>query len=141
MDLCPCTSFSSNTSAQGLLRCAPKRTIPTFHQPAYVRSENKEPASVLVHAKVGNNTYLDQRSRLRHESDVSPAGPQPAPLVLQLSEKPELPKVAVSLEESQAVNGDPEYSKGPEVSGLPPHSTPMQPLSAPHARMLWINPI
>ena len=81
-----------------------------------MRSENKEPARVLVHAKVGNNTYLDQRSRLVHESDVSPAGPQPAPPVLQSSEKPESPKAAVSLEESQAVDGDPEYSKGPEVS-------------------------
>ena len=91
---------------------------------AYVRYENKEPARVLVQAKVGNNTYLDQRSRLVHESDVSPAGPQSAPPFSSCLKNPSRPRRRFRLRNLKLSMATLSIQKGRKCQGLPPRQHP-----------------
>lgn len=49
-----------------------ERDHPTTSKPSYVRVENKLPAPSNILTKIGTNTYLDGRSRLVHEADITP---------------------------------------------------------------------
>ena len=46
--------------------------VPCSQIPAYVRVEGKKPLPATIQTRVGDNTVLDDRSRLVHESDVLP---------------------------------------------------------------------